>query len=131
MKFRKSWGDPYRGDCGVYALALAEINKKNNPEIVLFLGEMLNLSENDKEALNEIDFSETDMVHVGVRNKGKIYDASGLVTTEEIGKEYGAKIAFYFNYNKNKSQLGRVIRNNTDFTDAWQDWLYRLKEPSK
>ena len=123
---RNPGADPLRGDCGTYALAYAELHKAQNPTIVFFLGDKITLSANDKEALQELDVSELDFVHVAVKIDGKMYDAEGVFTNEKAGKEYGAAIASEFSYKKNKSQLGTVIRNNTNFTQDWQYWYAKL-----
>lgn len=123
---RNPGADPLRGDCGTYALAYAELHKAQNPTIVFFLGDNIPLSANDKEALQELDVSELDFVHVAVKIDGKMYDAEGVFTNEKAGKEYKAAIASEFSYKKNKSQLGTVIRNNTNFTQDWQYWYAKL-----
>lgn len=131
LKFIKEVGEEaFGGDCGMFAIALAEILKKYNKDCKIVFCSNLE----DNEGLTELIYGEPDIYHVAIEIDGIMYDGSGIINENYLKNfvkdEYNRNdfSIHKFNYSSNLDKIILAIRYNTNyyytpeaFTKEWDN----------
>lgn len=118
-KVRSAEGEEilYGGNCGMFALAVAEVLKKKN--IFVTLGILYRDAEGIEEP-KDITDSESDVYHIVIEHNGNYYDGTGIVQKNTLlsiaEDQYGDyNPGFFTEVNPWLSEVHRLIRNDTNW----------------
>lgn len=118
--------DKFSGNCGMYAIALAQmaLDNKKNPVIVIVT---------DTSNLDELMYGEPNVYHVATEIDGVLYDTRGQINDNILAQFaydiYGdsAPNILYLEFNNDAIKM---IRQQTNWDTSWQEYYNDMKNSS-
>lgn len=138
-KYKQSWSksikkkifsgkdDKFSGNCGMYALALAQKTIDEGKEAVIVIA----ANTGDTE---ELKYGEPNIYHVAVEIDGILYDGSGVTSEQKLAQFaydiYGdsSPALSYFKFDE---AIIELIRQETNWDTNYQEYFKDIKKDSK
>ena len=117
--FRKKFGEDslYGGNCGTFALSLADYFRKYKPT----LGILFRENHDDINDIKSLIEAETDIYHIVFMLDGVMYDGTGICTTDDLldiaQSQYGDEFpGFFTEVDPFDKWTSILINNDTNFS---------------